>query len=834
MILLFVVPAYCPAQSSDTSGIIEVGEPITLYKIPYLNDHTVTYHEKDAKWHVYGIMEGEKKFIHLTADSLTQTPWVREEDFCVGSCEKEIWAPHIIRHEDTYYMFYTMISAPREIRCATSKDLFHWEHFPEPLLASSNEYTNDQKNKDPMVFRDNDRNQWIMYYSMMKDKEHWVVGYSTSNDLIKWSKPQICFDENNTSPGVESPFVVKRGEYYYLFLSARPWPQGGQDIFRSQSPYFWDTHHPIARIDPWHAAEVIRDRDGEYYLTRATGTLLKNFCIAPIYWHDGLNLHGMEDKKIPVILDTDFGPDYDDAGALAFLHCMADSGYVNILATVLSNRHERSAPSLQAFNTYFNRPDIPIGSPKAGSMKAGSWENWLDTICANYPHSIQSTDEVPDAVTVYRQSLAHAEDNSVVIISIGFLTNLCALLESAPDGYSKLSGIELVRAKVKHLVIMAGEFPTGKEWNIIGDCKASNCTIDHWPTPIIFSGAEVGRNIKTGLKLIHADYIRNNPVKDVYGLVMGKVERDKYGRSSYDQTAVMYAVYGEGDYFKTERGRFLLDANGNNTWECSEQGKHFRIILKTNESDAADFIEERMMHVPAANGLAQDRKLLWSDEFDYDSREELLLVWEAQNAPSTHIVCSRWEENIEVGNGTVKLVNRKENRGGQEWTSASMWTRRNFQYGYFECRYRYASQTGTNNSFWLMTRSRDPEPKAGKRFEIDINEGHYPHEINTNIHNWSDTIVAPDGKKRHPDFHRSFMYEKTDFSKEYHIFGLEWTAGELVFYLDGKEIRREKNNFCFSPAPVMLSEAIISWAGKITDNIDGTYMEIDYVRVYRK
>lgn len=226
-------------------------------------------------------------------------------------------------------------------------------------------------------------------------------------------------------------------------------------------------------------------------------------------------------------------------------------------------------------------------------------------------------------------------------------------------------------------------------------------------------------------------------------------------------------------------------------------------------------------------------ELIWSDEFDYLDRNELLLVWEAQNAPNSHILCSRWEENVEVVDGMVRLVNRKENRGGQEWTSGSIWTRRNFKYGYFECRYKYASETGTNNSFWLMTRQNDPEPNQGKRFEIDINEGHYPNEVNTNIHNWSDSSVNSNGKTEHPTSHKSYNYPLKDFSQDFHVFGMEWTENEIVFYLDRTEIRRVKNNFCFSPAPMMLSLAIINWAGEVTDKIDRTFMEIDYVRVYK-
>lgn len=148
-------------------------------------------------------------------------------------------------------------------------------------------------------------------------------------------------------------------------------------------------------------------------------------------------------------------------------------------------------------------------------------------------------------------------------------------------------------------------------------------------------------------------------------------------------------------------------------------------------------------------------QLVWQDEFDY-ADEDLDERWEAQNGPSRHILCSRWRENVVVKDGVLHLVNKKQRRGGQEWTSGSIWTKKKFKYGYFECRYRYAEATGTNNSFWLMTRG--PEPSVGKRFEIDINEGHYPNEINTNIHNWSDVSIGADGTKTHSYAHKGFAY----------------------------------------------------------------------------
>jgi beta-glucanase (GH16 family) len=237
------------------------------------------------------------------------------------------------------------------------------------------------------------------------------------------------------------------------------------------------------------------------------------------------------------------------------------------------------------------------------------------------------------------------------------------------------------------------------------------------------------------------------------------------------------------------------------------------------------------------NAGLSDRKnyqLVWSDDFDYPD-SQLDAGWNAQNGTNTHILCSRWRENAVLENGILKLKNKKENRGGQEWTSASIWSKKQFQYGYFECRYKYAAATGTNNSFWLMTTGINPT--QGKKFEIDINEGHYPAEVNTNLHNWSDITTDPvTGKSKHSSNHKSIDYSikpGINLANDYHIYGLEWTKDSLIYSFDGNVIRRLKNEFCHSPAPVYLSEAIISWAGEVTDAIDGTSMVVDWVKVYQ-
>lgn len=316
-----------------------------------------------------------------------------------------------------------------------------------------------------------------------------------------------------------------------------------------------------------------------------------------LYWSCSNESTRKNNKVVKIIFDTDLGPDYDDVGALAFLHAMADSGKAEILATVSSNKHALVAPSINVINTYFGRGELPIGAPKTIGVNLGSSQHWADSIVKKYPHSIKATAEVADAVDIYRKILSNEADNSVTIVTVGFLTNLNNLLKSKPDNISHLTGKELIIRKVKRLVSMAGRFPEGKEFNIYMDSVASKFVYENWPGEIIFTGFEIGAEIHTGLKLIKAD-IQNSPVKDVFRISIPLSAEDKEGRMSWDETAVLIGVYGTNGFFDTVRGQIIVNPDGSNTWENNPAGKQIYVKQKMPVSQMSIFIEERMMHQP--------------------------------------------------------------------------------------------------------------------------------------------------------------------------------------------------------------------------------------------
>ncbi len=303
-------------------------------------------------------------------------------------------------------------------------------------------------------------------------------------------------------------------------------------------------------------------------------------------------------KNIPIILDTDIGPDYD-VGAMALLHAFADNGEATILATISCNTFHTTATTLSLLNAYFKRPEIPIGITKAAKPNMDCKQKWAEAIVAKYPHPLNTNDDAWDAVQLYRNILSSQQDNSVTIVSIGFFTNLANLLNSKPDTYSILDGKQLVAKKVKQLVSMAaGIGKDGKgfrEYNVLVDAAASQKVFKEWPTPMLLSGFEIGEKILTGKRLIEDTSIQNSPVKDAFQIAL-TFDNNTVGRNSWDQTAVLVAVRGAAPFFSVRKINFDIKDDG--TSIPIEGEKYSYLTEKMPAGEVAKIIEYLMMHPP--------------------------------------------------------------------------------------------------------------------------------------------------------------------------------------------------------------------------------------------
>ena len=325
-----------------------------------------------------------------------------------------------------------------------------------------------------------------------------------------------------------------------------------------------------------------------------------------------------ESKKEPVkvIFDTDMYTDFDDAGALACLHALADAGECEILATVSNTRDCMSVAMCEIINAYYGRPELPVGcSKEIGRTGASEWHiKRYSTTVEKYGNWVRhrNSNDAPDANEVYRRVLAAQPDGSVVICSVGFLTNMRRLLETKPDAISPLDGKSLVAKKVKLWVAMACRYPDGKEYNSMIDPESSRIALENWPTPITFIDWNYGFDCFAG-RAIAESGMKHNPVADVFAgnipsrdEIKGKAAQylrgafGMGGRAAWDQVAVLIAVRGTEPYFNVTRGTYrMVGKDGANEWVPDESGPHLRVTEKVSKAEVGRIIDELMLR-PAA------------------------------------------------------------------------------------------------------------------------------------------------------------------------------------------------------------------------------------------
>lgn len=301
--------------------------------------------------------------------------------------------------------------------------------------------------------------------------------------------------------------------------------------------------------------------------------------------------------KENIIFDTDMGPDYDDVGAITVLHGLADKDECTILATISSNNHISAAPTIELFNRYFNKPNIPIGIPDYKVVDFTADNHWNDSVITKFDPELKDRYDYPNASSVYRRVLSSQPDRSVTIVTVGFTTNLANLLKTQGDEWSPLSGTELVRKKVKKWVAMAGAFPEGREFNVLSDSSSSSYVFNNWPTEILFSGFEIGLHILTGNKL--AQLSSDKPHSWAYKYNFDTYEKPVTKRMSWDQTAVLCAIRNPENYFYVcGPGKFIVKHDGYNYWDPDTDAGHYFLVHKYPYEQISDTLENLMTHVP--------------------------------------------------------------------------------------------------------------------------------------------------------------------------------------------------------------------------------------------
>lgn len=243
-------------------------------------------------------------------------------------------------------------------------------------------------------------------------------------------------------------------------------------------------------------------------------------------------------------------------------------------------------------------------------------------------------------------------------------------------------------------------------------------------------------------------------------------------------------------------------------------------------------------------------KLVFQDEFDgpalSPAKWNILLREQSKHNELQYYV----PDDVWVEGGSLRLRSRVRDFGSQHYTSGRVDTSGKFAatYGRFEIRARLPRGKGLWPAHWLYPQHRDwamerlmaravaegderliPEARPWYS-EIDIMEflGHETNVVYGTLHYYSFT-----GEKRSSS---GTLKNDTDYSKDFHLYALEWDPDEIRWFVDGTRIHSTKNGVPHTPHYLILNTAVGgSWPG----NPDATtvfpqYHDIDYVRVYQR
>ncbi|MBA62495.1 MAG: nucleoside hydrolase [Planctomycetaceae bacterium] len=328
---------------------------------------------------------------------------------------------------------------------------------------------------------------------------------------------------------------------------------------------------------------------------------MKHICILLFVLSIPLSLTAKAPVKL--IFDTDMGNDIDDAMALAMIHSLVSRGECELLAVTVTKDHPQAAAFVDLINTFYGRPDIPIGVVKEGMAKEPS----KYTVLADhkqgdrqrYPHDLTNGNQAPDALKILRKTLAAAKDKSIVIAQVGFSTNLSRLMNTKPDSISPLSGIDLIKSKVHHLEVMAGSFTkigNNKrflEYNVKIDIPNAKRILELWPSDVVISGFEIGISLRYPARSILEDfnYVEKHPIPTAYQLY----NPTPHERPTWDLTSVLHGVRPNRGYFDLSApGEIKVHDDGYTEFIPQENGTRKFLILKPEDTQR---VRDTLVHL---------------------------------------------------------------------------------------------------------------------------------------------------------------------------------------------------------------------------------------------
>lgn len=300
-----------------------------------------------------------------------------------------------------------------------------------------------------------------------------------------------------------------------------------------------------------------------------------------------------------VIYDTDIGSSTDDLFAMEMLYHYEDEGRCRLLGVMVDREGERNAAFADVMNTYFGHGDVPIGLVRDGIKEPKVWIDYAHVADTKdgegqpmFRRTVADYSSLPDGWQLYRRLLAAQPDRSVSIVSVGFVTCLAQLLTSGADEYSSLTGVELVRRKVKCIYLQGGMFGEAEEpdFNFAQGITFAKTFFQNWPQEVdmVFSPMETGQDVEYTPEQVIADvsWTDVHPIKQVYMQCNCNT-----GQRMWDVMPVVQAVEGDALFTLSQRGTVRITDQAETIFTPSATG-NCRYQLPGTEAWAAQMLEK--------------------------------------------------------------------------------------------------------------------------------------------------------------------------------------------------------------------------------------------------
>lgn len=228
--------------------------------------------------------------------------------------------------------------------------------------------------------------------------------------------------------------------------------------------------------------------------------------------------------------------------------------------------------------------------------------------------------------------------------------------------------------------------------------------------------------------------------------------------------------------------------------------------------------------------------LVWQDEFD--GRVLDATKWAVRSAGLRESAMIS-AENVSLDGAGHLLLTTTEKDGVIHTGMIGSQGKFSQTYGRWEARIKFHAMEGHHGAFWLQPERREMDAGNNPHLtgaEIDIIEWfgagrkdggaasnlYWPGETGQHLHAGGPldlTRVLKDGRSLSDDFH---------------VYAVEWTPDEYVFFIDEHEVFRTKAGVSRQPQYAILSLLCADWeAPRLDRNRLPESMMVDYVRVYR-